>query len=111
MTTPVRTPGKYGRRAPKNAPALKLGPLLTGIIPAHPAAADYLAKLGGGWQMLGNDVAEKVREAAPALEKIASVVTQMAKADPGLSPEIVADVEEAATVVARIAAELAAAGM
>lgn len=57
MTTPARTPGRYGRRSPKRAPALKLGPLLTGVIPAHPAAEDYLATLGGGWQMLGNDQA------------------------------------------------------
>ena len=55
MTTPARTPGMYGRRAPKRAPALKLGPLLTGIVPAHPAAVDYLAALNGGWQVLGND--------------------------------------------------------
>jgi hypothetical protein len=48
-------PLKYGRRPPKNAPALRLGPLLTGAVPAHPAAADYLAALGGGWKMLGND--------------------------------------------------------
>jgi hypothetical protein len=46
---------KFGRNAPKNAPALKLGPLLTGVVPAHPAEDDYLAPLGGGWQMLGND--------------------------------------------------------
>lgn len=46
---------KYGRRAPKRAPALRLGPLLTGVIPAHPAAEDYLAALGGGWDMLAND--------------------------------------------------------
>lgn len=57
MTTPVRTPGKYGRRAPKRAPMLKLGRLLTGVVPEHPAAADYLAAMGGGWQMLGNDIA------------------------------------------------------
>lgn len=57
MTTPVRTPGKYGRRAPKRAPMLKLGPLLTGAVPDHPAAADYLAAMGGGWQVLGNDTA------------------------------------------------------
>jgi hypothetical protein len=54
---PARVPGRYGRRAPKRAPALKLGPLLTGTVPAHPASADYLAALGGGWQMLGNDQA------------------------------------------------------
>jgi hypothetical protein len=45
---------KFGRRAPKNAPALKLGPLLTGVTPVHPASEDYLAALRS-WQMLGND--------------------------------------------------------
>lgn len=54
---PARTPGKYGRRLPKRAAALRLGPLLTGVVPAHPVSADYLAALGGGWQMLGNDLA------------------------------------------------------
>jgi len=48
-------PLKLGRRAPKNAPALRLGPLLTGVVPAHPASEDYLAALHGGWAMLGND--------------------------------------------------------
>jgi hypothetical protein len=57
LTTPVRPVGKCGRRAPKRAPALKLGPLLTGTVPQHPASEDYLAALGGGWQMLGNDQA------------------------------------------------------
>ena len=57
MTTPVRVPGKYGRRTPKRAPMLKLGPLLTGVAPEHPAAADYLSAMGGGWQILGNDTA------------------------------------------------------
>jgi hypothetical protein len=33
----------------------KLGSLLTGRVPAHPAAADYLAAMNGGWHMLGND--------------------------------------------------------
>lgn len=46
---------KFGRRKPKNAPALRLAPLLTGIVPAHPAAEDYLATLSN-WKMLGNDV-------------------------------------------------------
>lgn len=55
MTTPARVPGKCGRRAPKNAPALELSRLLTGTVPAHPASADYLAALDGGWDMLGND--------------------------------------------------------
>ena len=45
---------KFGRRPPKRHPAIALAPLLTGVVPAHPAAADYLAKLSG-WQMLGND--------------------------------------------------------
>lgn len=48
---------KYGRRPPKNTPALMLGPLLTGTVPPHPATDDNLARLGGGWQMLGNNVA------------------------------------------------------
>ena len=46
---------KYGRRSPKRARALSLGRLLTGTVPAHPPLADYIAALGGGWQMLGND--------------------------------------------------------
>lgn len=57
MSTPVRVPGKCGRRAPKRTPALRLGPLLTGVVPQHPASADYLSALGGGWEMLGNDQA------------------------------------------------------
>ena len=60
MSNAVRVPGKYGRRAPKRAPMLKLGPLLTGVVPEHPAAADYLAAMGGGWQILGNDGAGTV---------------------------------------------------
>lgn len=48
------TQHKYGRRAPKNAPALSLKDVLTGVVPAHPAAADYLERLQN-WQMLGND--------------------------------------------------------
>lgn len=54
MTSPARIPGKPGRRPPKNAPALRLGPLLTGMVPVHPASEDYLAALHGGWQELGN---------------------------------------------------------
>lgn len=49
--------GKYGRRPPKNAPALRASQFLTGVIPDHPAAADWIAKLAGGWVMLGNDAA------------------------------------------------------
>jgi hypothetical protein len=45
---------KYGRRPPKNAPALRLASLLTGNVPAHPPADDYGARFSG-WQMLGND--------------------------------------------------------
>lgn len=47
---------RYGRRAPKNAPALKFARFFTGKVPDHPVAADYLARLAA-WQMLGNDVA------------------------------------------------------
>jgi len=47
-------PGMYGRQPPKRAPALQLRDYLTGAVPAHPAAVDYLARLGN-WQMLGND--------------------------------------------------------
>lgn len=53
MTTPAL---RYGRRPPKNAPALRLAPLLTGVLPSPPSQVDY----GTGftaWQMLGNDVA------------------------------------------------------
>lgn len=53
MTSTAR---KYGRRAPKQAPALRFARFFTGKVPAHPAAADYLARLTA-WQMLGNDVA------------------------------------------------------
>ncbi|MFI1165661.1 hypothetical protein ACH4UM_19100 [Streptomyces sp. NPDC020801] len=52
MTSATR---KFGRRAPSRRPALSLSRVLTGKIPAHPAAADYLAALNDGWQMLGND--------------------------------------------------------
>jgi hypothetical protein len=53
MTSPTL---HYGRRAPKNAPALRLAPLLTGTVPPPPAAVDYGTKFTG-WQMLGNDAA------------------------------------------------------
>lgn len=45
-----------GRRPPKNAPALRLAPLLTGTVPEHPASQDNLHSLTG-WKVLGNDVA------------------------------------------------------
>lgn len=54
---PRNHPRRYGRREPKRARALQLAHFLTGVVPAHPAAADYLARLNGGWAMLGNDVA------------------------------------------------------
>lgn len=50
----MRQAGKFGRRPPKNAPALRLANVLTGVMPTHPDAADYLARLSG-WEMLGND--------------------------------------------------------
>ena len=46
---------KYGRKAPKRAPSLRLCNYLTGVVPTHPVYEDYLAALGGGWDMLGND--------------------------------------------------------
>jgi len=49
MTTDL----KFGRRAPKNAPALKLADILSGTVPAHPPTADHLDI--SGWDMLGND--------------------------------------------------------
>jgi len=49
-------PYKYGRRPPKNAPALRFRSFLSSTAPAYPTQEDYLAKLSG-WQMLGNDVA------------------------------------------------------
>lgn len=46
---------RYGRRAPKRHAAIQLSRSLTGVVPAHPTAVDQLARLKGGWQMLGND--------------------------------------------------------
>ncbi len=45
---------KYGRRPPKNAPALMLRDVLTGVVPVHPAITDYLSQITG-WKMLKND--------------------------------------------------------
>lgn len=53
----TRTAGKLGKRPPKRARALQLKDYLTGIVPAVPTGEDYLAALGGGWNMLGNDAA------------------------------------------------------
>ena len=49
-------PFKYGRRPPKNAPALRFRSILAAAGPAYPPQEDYLGKLSS-WQMLGNDVA------------------------------------------------------
>lgn len=46
--------GKLGRRPPKNAPALRLSSILTGVVPMHPVAADHLSRVAD-WNMLGND--------------------------------------------------------
>ncbi|HEY1705632.1 MAG TPA: hypothetical protein VGG75_38595 [Trebonia sp.] len=57
----ARTPGRYGRRSPKRARALRLKNYLTDdaykLEPLVPAAEDYLTRLDGSWQMLGNDQA------------------------------------------------------
>jgi hypothetical protein len=51
----TRQPGMLGRRPNDPArPRIRLARSLTGVVPAHPAAADYLARLTD-WQMLGND--------------------------------------------------------
>lgn len=52
----MRQHGKYGKRpADPYRPAIRLARSLTGVIPDHPIAADYLATLPG-WKMLGNDI-------------------------------------------------------
>ncbi|MFE2969925.1 hypothetical protein ACFXKC_40910 [Streptomyces sp. NPDC059340] len=51
------TTRKYGRRAPKRARAIPFSRIFSGVVPEHPASADYAAALNGGWKMLGNDVA------------------------------------------------------
>lgn len=43
-----------GRRPPKNAPALRLSQFLTGQIPAHPLAANYLSQVHP-WMLGAND--------------------------------------------------------
>jgi hypothetical protein len=48
---------KYGRRPPKNAPALELANFLAGgAVPPHPPHEDYLNNFPS-WDMLGNDKA------------------------------------------------------
>ncbi|MGH2878961.1 MAG: hypothetical protein ACRDK4_05055 [Solirubrobacteraceae bacterium] len=44
---------KTGRRKPKNAPALRLGKILTGVLPAVPVAADHFK--GATFGLYGND--------------------------------------------------------
>lgn len=44
---------KFGKKPPLNKPALRLGSILSGTVPAHALAKDHLAI--GGWRMLGND--------------------------------------------------------
>lgn len=44
---------KLGRQKPKNAPAIPLGQILTGLVPKHPAAADHFA--GATFGLYGND--------------------------------------------------------
>jgi hypothetical protein len=53
----TRTAGKLGKRAPKRAAVLDITRSLTGTVPGHPDAVDYIAAMGGNWQMLGNDEA------------------------------------------------------
>src|SRR3974390_3117906 len=50
-------PGRYGRRPPKRAPAMQFSRwrlTAPGAPLGYPVAADYLAQLHGGWQVLGN---------------------------------------------------------
>lgn len=51
----MRTVGRYGRLVPKRAKAIPFHEIFSGTIPVHPPYVDYLAHLGGQWQMLGND--------------------------------------------------------
>lgn len=46
--------GQLGLQPPKYAPSLKLGEILSGVVPAHPGATDHLS-LVTDWQMLGNN--------------------------------------------------------
>jgi hypothetical protein len=45
---------RYGRKPPKNAPAIKFGDILKAGVPAHPSSVDYLSKITS-WNMLGNN--------------------------------------------------------
>lgn len=44
---------QYGRRPPKNHPAIELGAIRTATLPRIPATEDWIGQ--GGWKMLGND--------------------------------------------------------
>lgn len=68
------TPGKFGRRSPKQAPALRFARLLTGVVPPHPERVDYGASLND-WQMLGNDEAGDCAAVAWANERHAVTAT------------------------------------
>jgi hypothetical protein len=64
VTMPTRMHGKYGRRTPVGGrPTIRFADIIRyaakdgQYAPVHPVAEDYLAAMGGGWQMLGNDVA------------------------------------------------------
>lgn len=51
----LAVPGRrLGRLAPSHAPALHLRAVLTGTVPAHPAAADHLSRVPA-WMLGGND--------------------------------------------------------
>lgn len=45
---------KLGRRPPKNAPALRLSTVLTGVTPLHPVAVNHFANVRD-WGLYGND--------------------------------------------------------
>jgi hypothetical protein len=45
---------RLGRRPPKRAPSLKLGPLLTGALPPVPVTADHFGQISD-WGLYGND--------------------------------------------------------
>lgn len=53
----MRKAGIPGRLPPTWAAAIPFSEIHTGVVPHHPPYVDYLAHLGGQWNMLGNDVA------------------------------------------------------
>src|SRR5437899_1335003 len=54
MTQPVHASYGLGRRPPKNAPALRLANVLTGVVPVHPVSVDHFAEVAD-WGMYDND--------------------------------------------------------